>query len=178
MFPQLPIVVNYRFIFSITICNTVILLALVAFIWVKFSHEKREIVYIDNIRLFNGFNMTKDLNKINGDKIKKQKKKLDSLYIIYDIFRDNDQTDKLEALGTQLRNEDQVLNAMNKRFSNEISQTVWNRLNTYVDEYSTANDYKIVLGTQGNGNVMYAQKEKDITDEVLNYSNSRYEGEQ
>ncbi|WP_282162862.1 OmpH family outer membrane protein [Ulvibacterium marinum] len=168
---------NYRFIFSITICNTVILLALMAFVWVKFSHEKREIVYIDNIRLFNGFNMTKDLNKINGDKIKKQKKKLDSLYIIYDIFRDNDQTDKLEALETQLRNEDQVLNTMNKRFSNEISQTVWNRLNTYVNEYGMANDYKIVLGTQGNGNVMYAQKGKDITDEVMNYSNSRYEGE-
>jgi outer membrane protein len=149
-----------------------------AFVWVKFSHEKREIVYIDNIRLFNDFNMTMDLNKINGDKIKKQKKKIDSLYTIYGIFRDNDQTDKLEALETQLRNEDQEFKNMNKRFSSEISRTVWNRLNTYVNEYGMANDYKIVLGTQGNGNVMFAQKGKDITDEVMHYCNSRYEGEQ
>lgn len=149
-----------------------------AFVWVKFSHEKREIVYIDNIRLFNDFNMTMDLNKINDDKIKKQKKKIDSLYTIYGIFRDNDQTDKLEALETQLRNEDQEFKNMNKRFSSEISRTVWNRLNTYVNEYGMANDYKIVLGTQGNGNVMFAQKGKDITDKVMHYCNSRYEGEQ
>jgi len=49
-------------------------------------------------------------------------------------------------------------------------------LNQYIKEYGESKQYKVVLGTQGNGNVMYAQKGIDITAEVLIYSNEKYEG--
>ena len=169
---------NYKNVFYITIVHTIILLVLAAFIFFKFSQETEEIVYVDNVRLFNGFNMTKDLNQVNGLKIKKQKKTLDSLYTIYTIFKENGQTNKLESLEAQLRNEDQALKNMNDQFSNELSQTVWNRLNAYVSEYSIQHDFKIVLGTQGSGNVMYAKEITDVTDDIISYANSSYEGEQ
>ncbi|WP_152573447.1 OmpH family outer membrane protein [Pelagihabitans pacificus] len=168
---------NRKALFFVTICNTILLLILTTFLFFRFAQDEDKIVYVDNIRLFNGFNMTKDLNRINGEKINKQKKKLDSLYTIYGIFKDNNQTDKLGALETQLRNQDQELKNMNERFSNEISQAVWNRLNSYIKDYGAANGYKIVLGTQGNGNVMFAQEGIDITEAVISYSNSLYEGE-
>lgn len=162
----------------ITIANSFVLLVLMVILFFVITQKEDEIVYVDNIRLFNGFNMTEDLNQINGLKIKKQKKKLDSLYTIYGIFRDNNQNDKLEGLEAQLRNEDEELKKMNQNFSDELSQSVWKRLNVYVKEYSVTKGYKIVLGTQGSGNVMFAADGIDITDAIIEYSNLNYEGNQ
>ncbi len=178
MFPSsFDDIMNQKTFFLVTFCNTILLLGLIVFFFFKYSDDTEEIVYIDNIRLFNGFNMTKDLNQINGKKVKAQKKKLDSLYVIYGILRDNNQTDKLEALEAQLRGTDKELKDMNERFSSELSQAVWNRLNTYIQKYSLANSYKIVLGTQGQGNVMFAQEAIDITDAFISYANTNYEGD-
>nr|WP_298541189.1 OmpH family outer membrane protein [uncultured Aquimarina sp.] len=141
-----------------------------------FNRSESNIVYVDNVTLFNGFNMSKDLGKINNEKITKQKKKLDSLYTIYSIFKEQKNTEKATALENQLRSEDQELRKINEYFSNEMSQQVWNRLNQYIKEYGEANQYKIILGTQGNGNIMFAQDGVDITTTVLEYANTKYEG--
>jgi outer membrane protein len=161
-----------------TIVNSILFLILLIVFFLTLTKEKEQIVYVDNIRLFNGFNMTKDLNQINGQKINLQKKKLDSLYNVYEILRNNNQTDKLGGLEIQLKAEDEELKVMNKNFSYETGQAVWKRLNEYVKEYSVANKYRIVLGTQGSGNVMYAEDDMDITEHLINYSNKYYEGEQ
>lgn len=167
-------------IFIITIVNSIILLFLVVFLWFYYNQKENrtEYAYVDNIKLFNGFNMTKDLNQINNGKINAQKKKLDSLYTIYNIFKENNKSDKLEGLENQLRNEDQQLKKMNERFSNDLGEQVWKRLNQYVEEYGVDKGYKIIFGTQGNGNVMYAETGIDITNEIINYANTNYEGNQ
>ncbi len=120
--------------------------------------------------------MSKDLGESNNVKVKIQKRKRDSLYNIYSIFREQDDNEKTKALELQLRSEDQELKRMNEYFSKDLSQKVWSRLNQYIKEYGESKQYKVVLGTQGNGNVMYAQKGIDITAEVLIYSNEKYEG--
>jgi len=168
---------NLRVNNIITIINSILLLILLVVFFFVSVKENEEIVYVDNVRLFNGFKMTKDLNQINGQKINLQKKKLDSLYNVYEILRNNNQTDKLGSLEMRLRAEDEELKVMNENFSYETGQAVWKRLNEYVKEYSVANKYKIVLGTQGSGNVMYAEDNIDITDHLINYSNKYYEGE-
>lgn len=160
----------------ITIANSFILLILMVLLFFMFTHKEDEIVFIDNIKLFNRFNMTKDLNKINKLKINQQKKKLDSLYTLYGIFKDNGQEDKLEGLEAKLRHEDGELKKMNERFSDELGQAVWKKLNVYVKDFSVINSYKIVLGTQGNGNVMFAEEGTDITEAMIDYSNLNYEG--
>nr|WP_298320900.1 OmpH family outer membrane protein [uncultured Aquimarina sp.] len=140
------------------------------------SRSESNIVYVDNVTLFNGFNMSKDLGKINNEKITKQKKKLDSLYTIYSIFKEQKNTEKATSLEIQLRSEDQELRKINEYFSNDVSQQVWNRLNQYIKEYGEANEYKIILGTQGNGNIMFAENGIDITEKILEYANNKYEG--
>ncbi len=160
-------------LYSVVLC---LLLAVSLLSYQVFKPVKSEIVYIDNIKLFNGFNMSKDLGKINNEKITKQKKKLDSLYAIYSIFREQKNTEKAQQLEVQLRTEDQELRKINEYFSKEVSQQVWNRLNQYIKEYGETHTLKIILGTQGNGNVMYAQQGIDITTSVLEYANTKYEG--
>ena len=161
----------------ITILNLFFLLFLSAMFFFNNAKKDKEIVYVDNIRLFNEFEMTKDLSSINTRTINKQKKKLDSLYTLYGIYRDNNQVDKLESMQLQLRQIDTELKNMSERLSNELSEAVWKRLNTYIKEYSSVKGHRIVLGAQGNGNVMFASDEIDLTNEVITYANVKYEGE-
>ncbi|PKV51941.1 periplasmic chaperone for outer membrane proteins Skp [Aquimarina sp. MAR_2010_214] len=157
------------------ICN-VLLLIVIFTAFYFFKSSSTDVVYVDNVKLFNGFNMSQDLGKINNKKITKQKKKLDSLYTIYSILRKQENKEKALELEMQLRTEDQELKKMNEYLSKDISQKVWTRLNQYVKEYGIANQCKIILGTQGVGNIMYAQEEIDITTKVLEYANAKYEG--
>ncbi|EZH72250.1 hypothetical protein ATO12_25280 [Aquimarina atlantica] len=120
--------------------------------------------------------MSQDLGKTNNRKITKQKKKLDSLYTIYSILREQENKEKTQELEVQLRTEDQELKKMNEYLSNDMRQKVWNRLNQYIKEYGIANQCKIILGTRGVGNIMFAQEEIDITTKVLEYANTKYEG--
>ncbi|AXT53936.1 OmpH family outer membrane protein [Aquimarina sp. BL5] len=161
----------------LVICNILLLITIFTlFSFCFLSRSESNIVYVDNVTLFNGFNMSKDLGKINNEKITKQKKKLDSLYTIYSIFKEQKNTEKATSLEIQLRSEDQELRKINEYFSNDVSQQVWNRLNQYIKEYGEANEYKIILGTQGNGNIMFAEDGIDITEKILEYANNKYEG--
>ncbi|WP_299311233.1 OmpH family outer membrane protein [uncultured Aquimarina sp.] len=161
----------------LVICNFLFLVVISAlFSFCFLSRSESTIAYVDNVTLFNGFNMSKDLGKINNGKIIKQKKKLDSLYTIYSIFKEQKNTEKATTLETQLRLEDQELRKINEYFSKEVSQQVWNRLNQYIKEYGESNQYRIILGTQGNGNIMFAREGVDITETVLEYANTKYEG--
>lgn len=159
------------------VSNGFLLIALLAlFSFCFLNQSNTEIVYVDNVRLFNGFNMSKDLGKLNNQKIQKQKKKLDSLYTVYTILREQKNSEKSEELESQLRIEDQELRKINEYFSKEVSQQVWNRLNQYIEEYGKAQGYQIILGTQGTGSIMFAQEGLEITESVLAYANNKYEG--
>lgn len=120
--------------------------------------------------------MSKDLGKVNNKKIDLQRKKLDSLYTVYSIFSEQKNQEKAKETEIILKKEDLELRRMNEYFSNEVSQQVWNRLNTYVEEYGKTKKHTIILGTQGNGNIMFAKEGIDITKEVLEYANNKYEG--
>lgn len=163
---------------NITFFNSIILFFIVIYLCYTYftKVQQEEIVYIDNISLFNDFNMTKDLGKINTKKINQQKKKLDSLYSIYQIFKQNNQTKEIQKLESELRKEDQELKTMGDHFTNDVSQQVWNRLNEYIKEYGKTHKFKIIIGTQGNGNVMYADEAIDITKDLIEYANNKYEG--
>jgi len=55
--------------------NALLFVALIISLFIFVLKPSKEIVYIDNIKLFNGFDMAKDLGKINSKKIMSQKKK-------------------------------------------------------------------------------------------------------
>lgn len=157
------------------ICN-VVLLTIVCIVLYLFNATSKGVVYVDNIELFNGFNMSNDLGKMNAKKINSQKKKLDSLYTIYSIFRQQENVEKMKEVENYLREEDQELKQMNDFLSKDMHEKIWGRLNQYIKEYGEANKCKIILGTQGNGNIFYGKEELNITTKILEYANTKYEG--
>lgn len=169
---------DFKKVRIITIINLIILLILVVFLFYPLLNKKDDskIVYIDNIKLFNDFNMTKDLNKVNLVPISKQKKKMDSLYNLYQFFEEKDKKQEIQELEKKLRKEDQALKEMNAFYTKDVGNKVWGRLNDYLKKYGESKRYTIVIGTQGNGNVMYADSNIDITNDFIQYSNNLYEG--
>ncbi|MEQ9064073.1 MAG: OmpH family outer membrane protein [Vicingaceae bacterium] len=54
----------------------------------------------------------------------------------------------------------------------EVLKEMMNRVNAHVKEYGEEHDFQIILGASGNGNLAYADKAIDITDELIDELNS------
>lgn len=56
------------------------------------------------------------------------------------------------------------------------TEQIWSQINQYMSDYGKQEGYEYIFGTQGSGSMMYAEESKDITEEVIKYINSKYEG--
>ncbi|MDO5969000.1 OmpH family outer membrane protein [Flavivirga aquimarina] len=164
-----------RFNIHPTINTIVLVIVLITGIIYGIQENKQEIVYIDNIKLFNGFNMTKDIKVIEEAKIKKAGKVLDSLYVIFKSINDKENT-SFKSLQQQIAKKSKAFQELQDNYTHNLSKNVWDRLNNYIKVYAQTNNLKIILGTSGNGNVMFAEETIDITNQILEFSNRKYEG--
>ncbi|MFI0429531.1 OmpH family outer membrane protein [Mariniflexile sp. HMF6888] len=156
--------------------NSIILLTIIVFgSYFFLNKQKQEIVYIDNVKLFNGFNMTKDIKIVEEAKINKQGKELDSLYAIFQTITDKEDVSS-KHLQQQIAYKSKAFQELQDNYTHHLSNTIWNRLNGYIKEFAQANNFKIILGTSGNGNVMHGDETIDITTQILAFSNKKYEG--
>ena len=161
-----------------SVINSILLLILTI---IGFNHYynnsklKPDIVYINNLKLFNEFNMTKDIKIIEDAKINKQKKELDSLYVVFQNVTNKDDN-SFGKLQQHIAHKSKVFQELQDNYKYNLSNTVWNRLNDYIKEYGLSNNLKIIIGAVGNGNIMYGKESLDITDELIHFSNSKYEG--
>lgn len=162
----------------LTIINSMLILLLiittVLFNYIS-NNTKEDITYIDNVKLFNGFNMTKDIKAIEESKINLQAKELDSLYLKLQTIKDKEDN-SIKSLQQQIAYKSKDLQELQDNYTKKLSKNVWNRLNVYIEDYAKTKNLKIILGTSGNGNVMYAQESIDITAQILEFSNKKYEG--
>ncbi len=156
--------------------NSIILLIIMVFgLFLYISKNQKDIVYIDNVKLFNGFNMTKDIKQIEEAKINRQGKELDSLYAIYKTVTDKE-APAFKNLQQQIAYKSKAFQKLQDNYTHNLSSNVWNRLNDYIKEYAQANNLKIILGANGNGNLMFGEASIDITSQIIEFSNKKYEG--
>ncbi len=130
--------------------------------------------YVDNVELFNEFKMSKEMNELHSNKIKKQAKKVDSLYQLFQMSIKEKKEDKL--LQYNLQQENTKLEEFQDYFTNSVSEQVWDRLNGYIIDYGKQNDCDIIFGASGNGNIMYSKEDFNITKDIISYANSKYDG--
>ena len=84
---------------------------------------------------------------------------------MYDLFE--------YARKQYLFKEEQVKNS-NEQSAKRYNEQIWNQLNAYVKEFAQEKKYEMVLGTSGDGNVMYAAAELDVTDVAITFVNKKY----
>ena len=62
------------------------------------------------------------------------------------------------------------------QLSEQYTAEIWKFINEGVKEYGSIHDYDFIFGATGDGSLMYAREQNDITDEVVVYLNNKYVG--
>ncbi len=144
-----------------------------------------EVMYVDVPKLFNSFDLKKDLSvKLEGV-MTRRNEIIDSL-----------QTE-LKLLENNLRHEqgsDQIMQAyikkkeelavhqnrfaeLNAQDAQKYDEQIYTQINQYISEYGKEQKCRFILGANGNGSMLYANQDNDITDEVIAYANFKFNGE-
>ncbi|WP_420571715.1 OmpH family outer membrane protein [Kordia sp.] len=173
------------------IITSLSLIALVISIVAIFnSKSSDELVYVDVNKLIDGYKRTEIVRKDMKQKTEVLKSNVDSLVAgwqkelkSYEKDRSSMSKKEKELQQQLLANKQQQINnyqqAVQKQVTEEdqkATQTVINDINDYVKEYGEKNEYQIIFGAGGNGNIMFAAKGTDLTEKVLEGLNKEFEG--
>lgn len=137
--------------------------------------------YIDTAKLYNDFEMKKELEKKVTEVQLGRKAQLDSLKLsLVSLSRKTNPSMEdranLQALENKYHNMQQQFEAENSKIVQYYSNQIWTQINQYIRDYGKQEGYTYIYGGDGSGTIMYAQEKRNITAEVLNYINARYKG--
>jgi len=155
-----------------------------------YTQNASQQVYVDVNKLLEGYKRTKVVRGEFEKKAQVLRANVDSLVTdwqkelkLYEKERSGYSKKELQLKQELLGNKQQQINnyqqAIQKQIQEEdkkATQTVINDINDYVKEYGKSEGYKIIFGASGSGNIMYADKSSDLTEEVLNGLNAEFEG--
>lgn len=143
------------------------------FLFLKKEKQSENYAVIDKERVFNEFKMTKEIKNQINILNNKLKIKYDSLSYIYSTVQNVhikiDAEQKLKLLSDEIER-------VNGAYREQEVLKIWKRIRSYSKDYSNSSKYKLILGFENNGDIVYYEETKDITNELLHYINKRYEG--
>lgn len=158
---------------TLTFVNLIVILLIISFLLFDKIYTNEKIVYIDNQKLFDNFQMTKDLKKNGETEFNLRKKEIDSLYL---KVQGNMGESERESIMKLLISKREEFDYFNQTYASSEAIKIWNRIDSYVLKFSEEKEYKIIIGANSKRDVLFADKEIDVTQELIDYVNKRYEG--
>lgn len=160
-----------------------ILIFLVALFTVSSCTVENKTAVVDIQRVFDGFKYTKELQVEFKQKTQVEELILDSLYRNLTVLEREIQEGNEQLKSLYLEN-NQKFNIRYKRFeeykkkmTDESDTKVLNQLYTYIDEYGLKQGYDAIISKSDEDiSLVYFNKDLDVTEHLLKYVNSRYEG--
>ncbi|MEL6557150.1 MAG: OmpH family outer membrane protein, partial [Bacteroidota bacterium] len=158
---------------------------------IDFLKSEKEIVYIDNGKLLQEYQGMKDAQKVFQSKAESWKANIDTLAsevtrAIRDFEKESQTMSKKErqlaqelmkSKQLQLQNYQKAIQQQSAQEDAAATEKVLTSVNTFLKEYGEHKNYKIIMGANSSGNIIYAQEGLDITDEVIDALNKNYSGE-
>ena len=145
------------------------------------NHSK--MTYVKTKEVYAAFKLKKELEaklKITQDA---RKNILDSLLIKIQLMSKNtkditnkEDNFKLDFLKQQYLQKKQQSEEDNQALAQQYTDQIWGQLNQYIKDYGKQHKYKFIFGTSGDGNLMYAEESDDISKDLIEYVNLRYDG--
>jgi len=145
--------------------------------------------YVEIKKVFNGFKMKAELEEKFKQVKSGRDKILDSLSFNLKIMSKHLNEQKEKNLNAKpgeiyqfeysreeflkLKNQHQQDNAA---LSQKYDEQILAQLTQYVIAFGKKNNYDIILGADGNGNLMYSKDTYNISDEVVIFINNKYKG--
>ena len=157
-------------------------LGLIGWLGIKeYGSSDYKIGYVEISKVYDEFTLTK---KLNEDFTKMQTAKqgqMDTLKLrIERMEMDIQQGNKsqLEEYGKMKSYYDELQDQVNKDnmiVQNKYLEQISGQLNSLVKEYGEKNHYDVILGANGDGNIMHGNEGLNITEEVIAYINQSVE---
>ncbi|MFD0761521.1 OmpH family outer membrane protein [Lutibacter aestuarii] len=156
-------------------------LLLVAFAIVLASCNQTKIAYINVEDLMKDYEGTKALEETLKAKQDAMAKELDSLSApfqtkVQEYYQNAQKMSAQKRAQTEqgLQQEQQMLQLKQQQASQtlqqenqELSEAITKKVDSFVTEYAKLKGFNLVLGTSGNGTVMYGDETLNITNEIL-----------
>jgi outer membrane protein len=151
------------------VVNLILVLAIGVYVLFYFEPQKK--AYVINQRVFDEFKGKQELEE-----------KLIQLKNSHKITLDSMMTEIQQRPGSrELLNQYQqtlkIFEIQQQELSNSYTADIWKRINQYVSEYGKSAGYDFIFGATGDGGLMYANDVNDITDEVINHINKKYQAD-
>lgn len=142
------------------------------------SH-KAKVVYVDNIELFSGFHMKTELEKKYSEVESLRKAILDSIYTEIKIkaeLKEASASESLAMLKKEFLMKKELFEKENAETMTNYNTQIWNQLNEYTKQYGKEHGYEFILGANGQGVLMYADDTKNVTKELIQFANAKFDG--
>lgn len=135
--------------------------------------------YVEQQILFEEFKGKKELSQELVSLQQVQQGKLDMLLL--EINSLQERTDKigLDSLLYKKRlyqEWSEVFKEVEAQKATDLTNRIWVQLQQYVTDYGKEEGYDYILGIGENSNLMYGKPEREITKQVVDYANRKYEG--
>jgi len=155
-----------------------------------FRSQSNRLVYVNSVKLLNGYQAMADARKDYEDKTKTWQANADTLMAeIQASFKkyesemarmsakEREQARQLiETKKQQLAQYQQSIEEKAHQQDLQLTQKVVDRANAFLERYGKEHDYQIILAANQTGNIIYAKDGLDITDQVLAVLNKEYTG--
>ena len=62
------------------------------------------------------------------------------------------------------------------RIKQSNSEKIWKQINQYISDFGKEKGYDVILGANGQGSLMFGNENINLTKEISDYINTKYEG--
>jgi outer membrane protein len=153
--------------------------------------KKEKTVYVDINKLMQEYQGMKDARKDFEQKSAQWKSNTDTLISGWQAELKNYEKERsrmsqkerdlkeelLKNKQNQINQYQEAIKMKAKEEEQKLTQNVINRVNEYISDYGKSKRYTFILGANGTGNIIYAEKSRDITAEILAGLQKEYEKE-
>ncbi len=166
-------------------------LVIIAFAIVLSSCNQTKIGYIDVEDLMKDYEATKVLEESLKAKQEIMAKELDSLGApfqqkVQEYYQNAERMSASKRAKTEqaLQQEQQILQAKQQgaaqslqKENQEQSEIITKKVDSFVADYAKLNGYKLIMGTTGQGTVMYGDDALNVTQDLLDILNEEFSKE-
>lgn len=154
-----------------------------------FFLRKKSSCYVDVSKVYSGFEMKKEYEKIIKNQEVSNRNTVDSLEL--DLRQISMRIEKMDSVHQKNQYRDEIGNFLQKRekymqiknsleynYKNNVQtydEKIWKQINMAVTDFGKDRGYDYIFGAIGNGSMMYASEGDNVTDEFLKYLNKKYQ---
>jgi len=149
-----------------------------------FSNQKSTVAYIRLQEVYDNFTYKKKLQEKLESISNVHEHKLDSLKVMLNAKRNVLRIKQNDKLNEEANLLNERIHILEKKFyersqaiTDDFTEKILKQLNQYISDFGDMSDYDIIIGASGEGNIMYGRNKLDLTTDIIEYINGRYEGE-